>query len=111
MFVRKSGLVSFPAARSTGTGSPRGIVHKTSRREDRDASEGIEREQIDIPRQDKVGTAAHSEFEKFVIGGIATCRNTLRDHHRLRCRQYFLQPVVRGGRNERGKVRAGQDVE
>ena len=44
MFVRKSGLVSFPAARSTGTGSPRGIVHKTSRREDRDASEGIERE-------------------------------------------------------------------
>jgi hypothetical protein len=49
--------------------------------------------------------AVHGEFQELVVRGIAARGDPLGDRHRLRrCRQ-FPKPFLRGGRDQRRKVR------
>ena len=54
-------------------------LHEHSRRYNRDATKGIEHQQIGIAGHDHIGFAVHGQFQKLVILGITAQRDTLGD--------------------------------
>ena len=47
------------------------------RRDDRNAAEWVQHQQVFVPREDKIGMAVDGQVEKLVISRIAADRNVL----------------------------------
>jgi hypothetical protein len=63
--------------------SPHHALNEGGGRDDRDAAEGVQRQQVPIPADDELGMAVDREFEEFVIRRVAAGDDTLADRHRL----------------------------
>jgi hypothetical protein len=56
----------------------RHALHEDCGSYDRDFTERIEREQIAVAVDDQVRMTMDRQFEKFVLSGVAACRDPLR---------------------------------
>ena len=68
------------------------MPYEGSGRDDRDAAERVERQQVRIAGYDEVGIPAGGKFEKPVVGRIATGRNSLSRCNQQSHSQQLLQP-------------------
>jgi len=90
---------------------PHHALHERGRRDDRNLTDWIEREQIAVAGDDQIRVAVNSQLEKFVVGGIAAGGNALGDRHQLGRRQHPRKNFAQRGERRRFYVRPTQDVQ
>src|SRR6266566_8437462 len=77
----------------------------------RDATEGVEHEQIRVTGDDQIGMAVYGQLEKFVVCGITTRGDALSDRHQLGRGQHLDDPVTKRRDRHPRKIGTVQDSE
>src|SRR5271165_6544987 len=84
--------------------SARRTLHEGGGGDNRDVPKWIEHQQVVVAGQDEISATVHSEFEKLVVRGIATCRDAFSDRYKLRRLHQPRQPVARFRSDHRGDI-------
>ena len=86
----------------------REALYEIGRRDDRDLSEWVEREQIGVAGDDQIGMAVYRQFQEFVVLRITARDDPLNDPYQFGPRDEFAQPIPKARRDQRCKTRPSQ---